>query len=259
MKQLAQRSVVIVGGGMAAGLLARQLAHQGIDTVVLERGGDHRADGAGRIPTQRDELRWDIRLGLMQDAASETYTLRRSRQEPARPMRRLSAFLPGTGVGGAGSHWNGQVWRWAACNMTLRSHFETRYGRDAIPAEKPLQDWGVSHDELEPYYDLFEKLFGITGRAGNIRGKVMPGGNPFEAPRQNEYPQPPLETTEAGLIFKETAEREFGYRPFPSPGANSTGAYVNPDGMRLGACQYCGHCDRFICEPMSVAHRFSCA
>jgi len=248
MKTLPSRSVVIVGGGMAAGLVARQLAHQGIDTVVLERGGDHHDDAAGKIPTQRDELRWGIRLGLMQDAASETYTLRRSRAEAARPMRRLSAFLPGTGVGGAGSHWNGQVWRWAACNLSLRSHFEGRYGRDAIPADMLLQDWGVTHDELEPYYDLFEKLFGVTGKAGNLRGQVMPGGNPFEAPRQNEYPQPPLEFTEAGLIFKETVEREFGYRPFPSPGANSTGAYVNPDGMRLGACQYCGHCDRFICE-----------
>ena len=133
---------------MAAGLLARQLAHQGIDTVVIERGGDHQADAAGRIPTQRDELRWDIRLGLMQNAASETYTLRRSRQEPSRPMRRFSAFLPGTGVGGAGTHWNGQVWRWAACNMALRSHFEGRYGGAAIPtrpppSQSPALEWHV--------------------------------------------------------------------------------------------------------------------
>jgi gluconate 2-dehydrogenase alpha chain len=106
----------------------------------------------------------------------------------------------------------------------------------------------VTYDELEPYHDLFEKLFGISGKAGNLRGKIQPGGNPFESPRANEYPQPPLEITEAGVIFKAAVEREFGYRPFPSPAANSPGAYVNPDGMRLGACQYCGHCERFICE-----------
>ena len=248
MKILPQRSVVIVGGGMAAGLIARQLARQGIDTVVLERGGDHRAGPEGKIPTQRDELRWDVRSGLMQDAATETYTLRRERTESALPMRRLSAFLPGTGVGGAGNHWNGQAWRWADYNMALRSRLEARYGRAAIPRDMPVQDWGVTYDELEPYHDLFEKLFGIAGQAGNIRGKIIPGGNPFEAPRQNDYPQAPLEMTEAGLIFKETVSREFGYHPFPSPAANSTGPYVNPDGMRLGACQYCGHCERFICE-----------
>jgi gluconate 2-dehydrogenase alpha chain len=248
MKHLPQRSVVIVGGGLAAGLLARQLAHQGIETVVLERGGNLGGEAAGRMPTQRDELRWDSRSGLMQDAASETYTLRRSPAEPAHPMRRLSAFLPGSGVGGAGNHWNGQVWRWADYNLALRSHFEARYGRPAIPKVMFLQDWGVRHTELEPYYDLFEKLFGVTGRAGNIRGEIRPGGNPFEAARENDYPLPPLEITEAGAIFKETVEREFGYKPFPSPGANATAPYVNPDGMRLGACQYCGHCDRFICE-----------
>jgi gluconate 2-dehydrogenase alpha chain len=248
MKTLPSRSVVIVGGGLAAGLIARQLVRQRVDTVVLERGGDLRNGAEGRIPTQRDELRWDTRIGLIQDAAAETYTLRRSRLELSRPMRRMSAFLPGTGVGGAGNHWGGQTWRWASYNMALRSHLSARYGAGAIPADMPLQDWGVTYDELESYHDLFEKLFGISGQAGNLRGKILAGGNPFEAPRQNGYPQPPLEITEAGSIFKETVEREFGYRPFPSPAANSTGAYVNPDGMRLGACQYCGHCERFICE-----------
>jgi gluconate 2-dehydrogenase alpha chain len=248
MKTLPSRAVVIVGGGLAAGLIARQLARHGMETLVLERGGDLRNGAAARIPTQRDELRWDARMGLAQDAAIETYTHRRSPTETARPMRRLSAFMPGTGVGGAGNHWNGQTWRWAEYNTALRSRFEQRYGRAAIPADMPLQDWGVSYNDLETYYDLFEKLFGVSGRAGNLRGQLRPGGNPFEAPRQNEYPQPPLETTEAGLMFKETVETKFGYKPFPSPAANSPGAYMNPDGMRLGACQYCGHCDRFICE-----------
>lgn len=248
MRQLPSRAVVIVGGGIAGGLVARQLVRRKIDTVILERGADLRNGPEGRIPTQRDELRWDIRTGLMQDAATETYTFRRSRTELSQPMRRLTAFLPGTGVGGSANHWGGQTWRWADYNMALRSRLENRYGRGAIPADMPLRDWGVTYDELEPYHDLFEKLFGISGQAGNLRGKILPGGNPFEAPRQNEYPQPPLEITEAGMIFKATVEKEFGCRPFPSPAANSPGAYLNPDGMRLGACQYCGHCERFICE-----------
>ena len=248
MKRLPHRSVVVVGAGVAGGLVARQLALRQIDTVVLERGGDHQGGAEARLPTQRDELRWAVQAGLMQDAATETYTFRRTRTEVARPMRRLTAFLPGTGVGGAGSHWNGQTWRWADYNMALRSRLEQRYGRGAIPADMPLQDWGVSYAELEPYHDLFEKLFGISGLAGNLRGVIQPGGNPFEAPRQNPYPQPPLESTEAGLIFEQVASQEFGYRPFPSPAANSSGVYVNPDGMRLGACQYCGHGERFVCE-----------
>ncbi|HEX7630748.1 MAG TPA: FAD-dependent oxidoreductase, partial [Lacunisphaera sp.] len=108
MKAMPHRSVAIIGGGLAGGLVARQLARQRIDTVVLERGGDRHGGAEGRLPTQRDELRWDVRTGLMQNAATETYTFRRESSATSHPMRRLTAFLPGSGVGGAGSHWNGQ-------------------------------------------------------------------------------------------------------------------------------------------------------
>ncbi|HEV7914506.1 MAG TPA: GMC family oxidoreductase, partial [Albitalea sp.] len=42
-------------------------------------------------------------------------------------------------------------------------------------------------------------------------------------------------------------------KPFPLPAANSSGAYTNPDGMKLAQCQYCGHCERFICEANAKA------
>jgi len=51
-----------------------------------------------------------------------------------------------------------------------------------------IEDFPVSYDELEPYYDRFEKLCGVSGRAGNLRGRIVPGGNVFEGPRQSEYP-----------------------------------------------------------------------
>ena len=34
-----------------------------------------------------------------------------------------------------------------------------------------IQDWGVTYDELEPYYDKFEYLCGTSGKAGNIKGR----------------------------------------------------------------------------------------
>ena len=35
-----------------------------------------------------------------------------------------------------------------------------------------IQDWPVSYDDLEPYYDRFEKLCGTSGKAGNLNGLI---------------------------------------------------------------------------------------
>jgi gluconate 2-dehydrogenase alpha chain len=249
---LPKRSVVIVGGGLTAGLSARQLTDAGTEVLVLERGGDLTGSAATKLPSQRDELRWDVRQGLIQNWGTQTYTLRYSRAEQALPARWMEAFLPGEGMGGAANHWNGHTWRWADYDMAPRTRYTERYGKRAIPADMPLQDWGVSYREMEPYHDLFERLFGLSGKAGNINGVIQTGGNPFEAPRRGEYPQKPLEINEAGLVFQR-ATQQLGYHPFPLPAANSSGAYTNPDGQKLGQCQYCGHCERFICEAQAKA------
>src|SRR5262249_17799208 len=122
--KLKNRSVVIVGGGLTAALVARQLTAKGTDVLVLERGHDRRNGAESTIPKHRDELRWDIRGGLGQNWAVETYTARHNSKDEALPARRLGAFLPGEGLGGAASHWNGFLWRWSEYDPVLRTHLE---------------------------------------------------------------------------------------------------------------------------------------
>ena len=120
-----------------------------------------------------------------------------------------------------------------------------------------IEDYPVSYDELEPYYDRFEKLCGISGKAGNLRGKIIEGGNVFEGPRQNEYPNRPLVQTMAGSLMEQAA-KDLGCHPFPAPSANMSGVYTNPEGVTLGACEYCGHCERFGCEANAKASPQAC-
>ena len=131
-------------------------------------------------------------------------------------MRDLGSFLPGTGVGGAGVHWNGQTWRFLPSDFVAKSHNIERYGAAEIPTDMTIQDWGVTYDELEPYYDNFEYLCGISGKAGNLKGQIQAGGNPFEGPRSREYPNPPMEMPYGPTLFAEAAR---GAGPSPVPAA----------------------------------------
>ena len=246
-KKLKEVDVVLVGLGWTGGILAKELSAAGLKVVALERGAMRSTENDFAVPMIRDELRYSSRNDLMQNPAKDTLTIRNNPSQEALPMRRLGSFLPGEGVGGAGVHWNGHTWRWTDMEFKVRSLYEERYGQAYIPADMTIQDWGITYAELEPYYDKFEYVAGISGKAGNIRGKIDSGGNPFEAPRAREYPLPPLKRSLAGEMFA-TAATNNGYHPFPRPTANASRAYTNPDGARLGACQYCGFCERFGCE-----------
>src|SRR6266852_8270611 len=249
---LKEVDAVCIGVGFTGSILARELTKAGLKVVGLERGANRTTREDFALPSVRDDLKYAVRQELFQDTQRETVSLRHAPGETALPIRRLGSFLPGVGVGGAGAHWNGVTWRLLPTDHNLRAHLENRYGKNAIPAEMTIEDFPVSYDELEPYYDRFEKLLGMSGKAGNLRGQKIDGGNVFEGPRQNEYPNKPLLQPMAGALM-DAGCRSLGYHPFPAPAANASDVYTNPEGLTLGACEYCGHCERFGCEANAKA------
>jgi gluconate 2-dehydrogenase alpha chain len=246
-RKLPEVDAVIVGMGWTGSIMARELTRAGLHVVALERGANRRQSEDFVLPAIRDELRYAVRQELMQDPAQETQTFRHNASETALPVRRFSAYLPGDGVGGMGTHWNGQSYRFLPSDHQLKTALVSRYGAKAIPEDMLLADWGVTYDDLEPHYDRYEKLAGISGQAGNLKGQIIEGGNPFEGWRSDHYPNRPLKTSYGGQMF-EAAAKSLGYHPFPSPAANMSAAYTNSEGVTLAACQYCGHCERFGCE-----------
>jgi gluconate 2-dehydrogenase alpha chain len=242
--------VVLVGFGWTAAILAQELTDAGLEVLAIERGGWR--DTATDFPTTHapDELRYYWRHDMFQETARDTLTFRNNRSQVALPMRRWGSFLPGVGVGGSGVHWNGQTFRFLPSDFEARSHNEERYG--PLPPEMTVQDYGVTYDELEPHFDRFEKLCGISGKAGNIRGQIQQGGNPFEGWRSDEYPNPPMEMTFSQHRF-EAAARQVGLNPYPGPSANMSRAYTNPLGVQMAPCTYCGFCEKFGCGNFSKA------
>src|SRR5207249_3258153 len=144
--------------------------------VGLERGRWRDTDPDFAMPYVHDELRFVGRHELMQDLSRETITFRNNAAETALPMRQLGSFRPGEGVGGAAVHWGGLTWRFLPWDFETKSRTLARYGKGQLADDCTSQDWGVTYEELEPHFDRFEYLYGISGKAGNIKGTVISGG-----------------------------------------------------------------------------------
>lgn len=244
--------VVLVGGGATAAILGKELAEAGYSVTALERGRMRQTVPDFQSPYMHDELKYSVRHALMQDPGKQTLTFRNFVGQKALPMRQLGSFLPGTGVGGAMVHWNGQTWRFQPEFFVLRSWVDERYGADFLPEDITIQDWGITYEELEPYYEFFEKICGTSGTAGNLGGELQEGGNPFEGPRSEPYPNPPMKQAYAGHLFGQAAA-DLGYNPFPVPSSNVTRHYTNPYGAKFQPCMYCGFCETYGCEHFAKA------
>jgi gluconate 2-dehydrogenase alpha chain len=251
-RRLPKKDVVIIGLGWTGSIMAHELTDEGLDVIAIERGPWR--DAPTDFPTNymQDELRYRIRHELFLRPDQLTFTFRNKIDQTALPIRNWGAFMPPNGVGGGGVHWNAETWRFLPSDFVVRTHLTERYGASFLPDDMTIQDWGVTYDDMEPYYDRFEYLCGTSGIAGNVKGQIQEGGNPFEGPRSRPYPTPGQAQPFGPTLFAKAA-RELGYKPFPQPSGNLSKPYVNPLGLRLGQCTYCGFCEWFGCGNYSKA------
>jgi len=244
--------VVIVGMGWTGAILAKELTDAGLRVVALERGADRDTQPDFAYPKVVDELEGSVHRRFLQSLSQETVTIRHAPNGVAVPYRQIGSFKPGTGVGGAGSHWSGCHFRALPEDLKLRSNVEQRYGKKFIPSEMTIQDFPVSYDELEPHFDHFEQVCGTSGKAGVIQGQVQDGGNPFEGSRSRDFPLPPNPNYLGAEMFYGAA-RNMGWHPYPIPAANASRPYVNPYGCQMGPCNFCGFCSDYGCLNYSKA------
>ncbi|WP_296188817.1 GMC family oxidoreductase [Pseudomonas sp. UBA1879] len=243
---------VIVGMGWTGAILAKELTDAGLNVVVLERGADRDTQPDFAYPKVVDELEGSVHRRYLQSLAQETVTARHNLTSTAVPYRQMGSFKPGTGVGGAGSHWSGCHFRALPEDFKLRSNVEQRYGAKFIPQDMSIQDFPVTYEDLEPHFDHFEYVCGTSGKAGVLNGVKQIGGNPFEGSRSREFPLGPNPNYLGAEMFYKGA-REMGWDPYPIPASNASGPYVNPYGCQMGPCNACGFCSDYGCLNYSKA------
>jgi len=248
---------VIVGMGWTGAIMAKELTDAGLHVVVLERGPDRDTQPDFSYPRVVDELEGSVHRKYLQSLSKETVTIRHGVNGTAVPYRQIGSFKPGTGVGGAGSHWSGCHFRALPEDFRVRSNMEQRFGKKFIPQGMSIADYPITYADLEPHFDHFEYVCGTSGKAGVINGKAVEGGNPFEGSRSREYPLAPNPNYLGGELFYKAA-REQGYHPYPIPASNASAPYTNPYGCQMGPCNFCGFCSDYGCLNYSKASPNAC-
>lgn len=249
MATLPKKDVVIIGYGAAGGPIATELAMAGYSVVALERG-PHRTTAPEFALTSLDTLRWDTRGEMLPTLPELPLTFRTDLDQVAEPRNYIMANT----VGGASVHWSGQSWRFYVEDFRVKTTLEEMYGAERLRYLRDdganIQDWPISYDDVEPYYEKVEYNIGVGGWPGNINGEIRPvdpqEGNPFEAPRKRDYPFRPLRDNATDLTFREGALNQ-GLDPFHVPTAITTEPYISPYGVERAACTYCTFCTGFGC------------
>ena len=155
--------VVVVGAGIAGGMVADQVSAAGLSCVILESGP--RLERDQLVKNWRSASRTDFMAPYPQpdyapvpNPADWGSYLIQTGPDPYNQQ-----FI--RGVGGTTWHWAAATWRFLPVDFELR----TTYGVG--------RDWPIGYDELEPFYQLAEERMGVAG---------MPAEG--LAPRREPYP-----------------------------------------------------------------------
>ena len=219
-------NAAIVGAGAGGGVVTKELSEAGLSVVLLERGNwpsfdDHDHD---ELISQRTTV-----LGNAFGPDDERY-----RRVVVNRDGSTSIVLPSEGsynnnaacVGSGTVSYGAMAWRFMEKDFRMRSEY-------GCPEGSTLDDWPITYDDLEPFYEKAEWEIGVSGDDSQ---------NPFAPPRRRPHPMPPHPYTMEGRLL-EQAIRRLALHPFPIPMLRNTIPY----GGRP-ACIRCRYCVGFACE-----------
>lgn len=213
-------NAIVVGAGAGGGVVAKELAIRGYSVIVFERGkwieyGKH----------ANDEL-WDQRTQVLGATFGPDFKKNpRTRVDAAGNQTVYTSGEHGYGniaacVGSGTVSYGAMGWRFMEEDFKMK----TIYGH---VEGSTLDDWPISYQDLEPYYEKAEWEIGVSGDDSK---------NPFAPPRKKPQPMPPFENNQEGKVLEEAAKR-LGWNPFSIPMLRNSIPYNGRSGcMRNSIC-----------------------
>jgi choline dehydrogenase-like flavoprotein len=152
--------VLVIGSGAAGAALSWRLASQGARVVCLEQGNwIDPASFASAKPTYESHLlHGDFNLDPNVRRRPEDYPVTTRGDNPP-------TIMMFNAVGGTTIHWQAHFPRFHPSDFRVRS-------LDGV-----ADDWPIGYADLAPYYDLNDRMMGVSGIAGDP-------ANPSRSPRQ---------------------------------------------------------------------------
>jgi choline dehydrogenase-like flavoprotein len=216
---------IIIGTGAAGGIVACVLAEAGKHVLLLERGTALSFADVGR-----DHLR-NQRLAIYgHNAGPELIGNPRVFVDPQGEPRivkpyELDYHNNAACVGGGTRVYGAQAWRFNPDDFRMAS----KYG---VPEGSSLDDWPISYETLEPFYERAEWELGAAGDGESIQHQI---------PRKRNYPLRPVPPSPQTVALQKAAQ-QLGWITTPVPLLINT----EPYGGR-SACIACKYCVGFAC------------
>jgi choline dehydrogenase-like flavoprotein len=194
---------VVIGTGAGGAPLLARLAKAGLKIVALEAGKQwNPATDFATDEREQSKLFWNFeRLSAGED--------------PVHFGRNNS----GIGVGGSTLHYTAYTPRPLPEGFLLRTNFGVG------------QDWPISYEDLEPFFDELEQFLGISG----------PSPYPWGPPRKSKYPLPPLPLNGPAQLMQRGCEK-IGIKTSPAANAALSAAYYQEHIGWRHACTNRGFC-----------------
>lgn len=194
--------VVIVGAGAGGGIVAKQLATRGVKCVLLERGDwpiyDENAND--ELINQRTHAIKAIHGPDTRKYPRVSYDAKKGEICPSVPWKPDHSVVAAC-VGSGTVTYGAMGWRFMPQDFRLKSIYGEIKG-------SALEDWPISYDDIEPYYEQAEYEIGVSG---DMRT------NPFAPPRKKDFPMPAFEYNWEDKNIVIPAMKRCGYHPFPIP------------------------------------------
>jgi choline dehydrogenase-like flavoprotein len=204
---MADADVLVIGAGASGAALSWRLASAGVKVLCLEQGDWVRPE---TIPSDRPD--WEV--ARMTWWSPNPNVRRHPDDYPINDADTPIKPLMFNGVGGSTVMWFCFNPRFHPDDFRVRS------------VDGVADNWPLTYEELEPYYDVSDRMMGVAGLAGDP-----------SVPPRSPHPMPPLPLGTSGRRFVDALDK-LGWHWWPADMARNSVPYAGHE-----ACNNCGPCE----------------